>query len=363
MKKLLLIGFTKFMYMPYMNFYLDTLHSSPIEIHVIKWSRDHEPDISLGYDDIVVHDFKCVQLDETLKLGKIPSFLKFRSFVRKVLYDHCFDKIIVMHSLPAVLIVDSLLKDYADRFIFDYRDYTYENFLLFKKAIEKLTMASYATFVSSDAFRKVLPKLDKIYTSHNLLIDSLEHRCEAKEINLMKPPVRIAFWGLIRQERINRALIESLGNDSRFELHYYGREQATALALKELVAKKKLNNVFFHGSYQPSDRYVFATQTDIIHNLYENDKGMQKAMSNKYYDAIIFRIPQICNIGSYMGNKVEVEGVGCTLDPFECGFANQLAQYCQEYNRSLFEKNCDKACEKVVDEFLKGQHIIKQFTE
>ena len=108
MKQLLLIGFTKFMYMPYMNFYLDTLHSSPIEIHVIKWSRDHEPDISLGYDDIVVHDFKCVQLDETLKLGKIPSFLKFRSFVRKVLYDHCFDKIIVMHSLPAVLIVDSL---------------------------------------------------------------------------------------------------------------------------------------------------------------------------------------------------------------------------------------------------------------
>lgn len=243
--KILLIGFSKITYMPYLNFYLSVLEGTGAVIHIIKWNRDNTSDVSLDQDKIVVHEFDCKQLDEASRLQKIPNFVKFRHFTQRVLHDQVFDRIIVMQSLPAVLLADILLNEYANRFILDYRDYTYEDFGAFKSIIGKLVKASYATFVSSDAFRDALPKLDKVYTSHNLLVDSLAHR-DAHPVRLQsRLPIRVAFWGFIRHEKINEELIRKLGEDTRFELHYYGREQQTAWNLKALVEKKQFSNIFF----------------------------------------------------------------------------------------------------------------------
>ena len=86
-------------------------------------------------------------------------------------------------------------------------------------------------------------------------------------------PLRIAFWGFIRHKEVNISLLNRFGNDKRFELHYYGNEQATAAAMKEHIAEKDIKNVFFHGEFRPEERYEFIKNTDIIHNLYdvEND--------------------------------------------------------------------------------------------
>ena len=226
-----------------------------------------------------------------------------------------------------------------------------------------MVKASYATFVSSDAFRDALPKLDKVYTSHNLLIDSLAHR-DAHPARLQsRLPIRVAFWGFIRHEKINEEIISKLGEDTRFELHYYGREQQTAWNLKALVEKKQFSNIHFHGTYLPEERYAFAAQTDLIHNMYENDVGTQKAMGNKYYDGIIFRIPQVCNIGSYMGTRVAEEGIGIILDPFEQLFSEHLYEYYSSIAWDSFIENCDLALKRVVDEYASGKQIIRYFIE
>ena len=363
MKKLLIVGFTKLSYMPYLNFYLEALGDAQTEIHVVSWRRDSEKDIKYRNSRIILHEFVRDQEDQIAKIKKVSNFIRYRSFVISLLNKMRFDKVIVLHTLPAVLIADKLLRRYCGRFILDYRDYTYEDLGAFKSVIGKLVKASYATFVSSDAFRDALPKLDKVYTSHNLLVDSLAHR-DAHPARLQsRLPIRVAFWGFIRHEKINEELIRKLGEDTRFELHYYGREQQTAWNLKALVEKKQFSNIFFHGTYLPEERYAFAAQTDLIHNIYENDAGMQKAMSNKYYDGIIFQIPQLCTAGSYMGERAEKDGVGCALDPFADEFVDQLVRYYQEYDRSQFEANCDRACERVVSEFKKGQDIIREFAE
>lgn len=363
MKKLLIVGFTKLSYMPYLNFYLEALGDTQTEIHVVSWRRDSEKDLKFWNSRIIVHEFVRDQEDQIAKIKKVSNFIKYRLFVISLLNKMRFERVIVLHTLPAVLIADKLLRRYCGRFILDYRDYTYEDFGAFKSVIGKLVKASYATFVSSDAFRGALPKLEKVYTSHNLLTDSLAHR-DAHPAQLQnRLPIRIAFWGFIRHEKINEEIIRKLGGDTRFQLHYYGREQRTAWNLKALVEKNQFSNVFFHGTYLPEERYTFAAQTDLIHNMYDNDAGTQKAMGNKYYDGIIFRIPQLCTAGSYMGKRVEEDGVGCALDPFEDEFADRLIHYYQGYDRNQFEANCDRACEKVVKEFEEGQQIIKRFAE
>lgn len=359
MKKLLILGFTKLAYMPYMNFYLEALKGEEVEVHVVSWRRDEEPDVPMEDTSITVHEFKCAQLDEVAKIKKISSFLKYRAFVKAVLKKTSFDRIIVLHTLPAVLVADILLAKYRNKFILDYRDYTYEGFLPFKKLIGSLTKASYATFVSSDAFRECLPKLEKVHTSHNLLVDSLQHRDVRDSKEREHKPIRMAFWGFIRHEEINAEIIRKLGNDPRFELHYYGREQQTALNLKQLVRGENYANVVFHGSYQPIDRYAFAAETDLLHNIYENDETMGRAMPNKYYDGIVFRIPQVCMTGSYMGQRVTKDGVGAVLNPYDSGFVDELATYYDKIDWRLFDQACNKATAQIFEEYQKGKETIR----
>ena len=79
------------------------------------------------------------------------------------------------------------------------------------------------------------------------------------------------------------------------------------------------NNIFFHGEYNPEDRYEFVKNTDILDNIYLNPNTLL-AMGNKYYDGIIFRIPQVGFKEAFMTKMSTSKGVGVALDPWDDGF-------------------------------------------
>ena len=357
--KILLIGFTKIRYMPYMHFYLDQIDLTAHDVHVLFWNRDKKKDDKIN-EHITYHELTYYQEDEVAKINKIKGFLIYRSFALKTLKKGKFDFVIVMHSLPGILIERYLLRNFSGKYIFDYRDQTYEKFSVFRKCVDRLVENSYATFVSSDAFRKILPSVEKIYTSHNFINDSLLHRYKMTEKN--SSPIRIAFWGFIRHEGINKQIISSLANDERFELHYYGREQATAIALKKHAAAIGARNIFFHGEYQPEDRYSFAKETDIIHNIYSNTEPpfTVNAMGNKYYDGLIFCLPQLCITGSFMGDAVMSANIGLACDPYQSDFADNVWAYYQDLEIDLFSSNCEKELDRVMKEHEQGSEIIKK---
>lgn len=358
--KILIMGFTKIKYMPYMNFYLNNINRAEHEVHILYWNRDLQSEDLTKYQGCVFHEFRCYQEDDVSKFSKINSFAKYRKFAKNLLTSKNYGFIFVLHSLTGVLVADVLKKQYHDRYIFDYRDSTYEGLAPFKKVVASITRNAYATFVSSDAFRRFLPEdcRDRIYTSHNLLLDSLEHRDEKMLYGIPSDKIRIAFWGLIRHEEINKEIIRKIVADSRFELHYYGREQQIALNLKAYASELNATNVFFHGEYTPEQRYEFVRQTDIIHNIYY-DANTMLAMGNKYYDGLIFRLPQICMPGSFMGECVERSGVGCLCNPYENAFIDDVYEYYISLNQESFSKACDIELERVMTECAKGQKIIK----
>lgn len=359
--KILLMGFTKMKYMPYINFYLDNINGEENEVHILYWNRDLKDEELASYQDCVLHEFQCYQEDDVAKFSKIKSFGKYRSFAKKLLKHENFDFVFVLHSITGVLVIDVLKKYYTNKYILDYRDSTYEAFSPFMKCVATLTRHSYATFVSSDAFRRFLPEdcKEKIYTAHNLLTDSLSHRDEKIVHEIPSDKIRIAFWGFIRNEELNRNVIKRLCNDERFELHYYGREQQVALNLKAYSAELKATNVFFHGEYRPAERYEFVRQTDIIHNIF-NDNNMMLAMGNKYYDGVIFRIPQICMKGSFMGDCAARARVGFLLDPISDSFANDIYVAYRNMDVITFREHCDKELQRVLEEVAIGNAIIQQ---
>lgn len=361
--KILIMGFTKIKYMPYMNFYLDNINKDIHEIHILYWNRDMQSENLEKYQGYTFHEFRCYQEDDVSKVSKISSFLKYRRFAKRVIKEEKFDYLLVLHSLPGVLIADVLKKVYCKKYIFDYRDSTYESFPPFKNLVATITRNSDATFVSSDAFRRFLPEdcKEKIYTSHNLLLDSLQHRDDKALYGIPSPKIRIAFWGFIRNEEVNKEIICKLCNDERFELHYYGREQQVAFNLKKYSNELGAKNVFFHGGYTPEQRYEFVRQTDMIHNIY-NDNNAMLAMGNKYYDGVIFRIPQICMQGSYMGECVEKAGVGVLCNLCD-DFSDTIYDYYSNLDMEDFYKNCDLEKERIMEEYDFGTETIKRIAE
>lgn len=356
--KILIIGPGKMKYMPYIHFYLDNIVWQSNEIHVVYWNRDERDEDLLKFEGLHLHEFRKFMVNDAPLNTKLRHFYSFRKYCIKILKQFGFDFIIVLHSIPAVVLYDWLTKHFKGRYIFDYRDSTYEpRVAFFKKMVGDIIRNSKVSFTSSDGFREYFPTdcNKKVITTHNLLEESLCHRDYEKTPSKR---IRIAFWGFIRHVEINKYLQDRIGNDPRFELHYYGREQIDALKLKEYAVQNGYSNVYFHGEYKPADRYSFVENTDIIHNIYL-DTNMLRAMGNKYYDGIIFRIPQVCFPGSQMSKMCNNAHVGISLDPRAEDFCDKLFDYYSSINRDLFNNACDKELTRILDEYNHGVNIIK----
>ena len=249
-------------------------------------------------------------------------------------------------------------KRFKEKFIYDYRDSTYENISVYKSLVKKLVRCSHTTFVSSKGFKKYLPESRKIKFTHNILAEDFEWLKAHKPEKNVSEKIRIGFWGFLREEAVNLKIIEKISQDARFELHYYGREQKTARYLKQYVADNGIKNVFFYGEYEPTEKYDFLKNTDIIHNIYSGDK-MLSATSNKFYDGVLFKRPQICMPGSYMGKCVNDEKIGITVDPCDNDFTDKIYDYYESIDKDAFSKNCDKLLAEIIKEQEQAVSVIK----
>ena len=355
--RILIMGFTKLKYMPYLKFYTDIIDKEKNSVDVLVWNRDGKEDI-LPEAGINLIEFNRAQQDEVAKFRKITSFLKYRSFAKRVLTETKYDFVIILHTLPAVLVRDILKKNYQGRYILDYRDYTFEKVPVYRQWIAQLVNCSVATFVSSNAFRKYLPSVDKIYASHNILLDSLKHRDVKQDWN--SQCVRIRYWGLIRYADTQIELIRHIANDPRFEMHFHGREQGECKRILDYCQENNVSNVYFHGEYTPEERYQFAAETDLIQNVQDFDSITENAISNKFYDGAIFYIPQICSDKSYMGKCLEKYSIGLSCSVYDENIADKLYDYCTNINVAEFKKKCDAFMEEILKEYESGIGFIKQ---
>ncbi len=357
--KILMIGMAKVKYMPYLNFYLDNIPRENNEIHLVYWNRDLKEEDLSKYKDISFHEFKCYQEDDVSKTSKITSFIKYRRFVKKVLKTEKFDFVITMQSITGVLLLNILKKHFKGKYIFDYRDMTYEKFSFFKNAVNKLAEISSVTFISSEGFSRFFTEENKckILNSHNILLDSLNHRIQTPP-EKKDDKIRVIYWGLIRHKEINKRIISKISADDRFELHYYGREQQLALDLKEYTKEISAKNIFFHGEYNPEDRYEFTQKADLLHNIMTSDNA-KFSMTNKYYDGLTFCVPQLAKKGAFMAKCITDAGIGIECDPNDDDFLETIYNYYSNLNYDEFINNCNKELDRVMQEYNQASQRIK----
>ena len=82
-------------------------------------------------------------------------------------------------------------------------------------------------------------------------------------------------------------------------------------------------------------------------------------MGNKYYDGIIFRIPQICMQGSFMGKCASKGEIGMECNPYDNDFCDKIYSYYQKLNWQSFYENCNKELQKIYKEYSDGAAFIR----
>lgn len=345
---------------PYAFPYFDAFLKQGVNVSALVWIRDGQKDCSVDERVRIVHYDRYLK-DTTHPIKKIPAFLDYRRFILQELSKKSYDFIVVFGAQFAVLLGDVLLRRFRDKYIYDMRDLSYERFAIYRKIVAKIVHHSACVFVSSDGYRQFLPKSSKIFTTHNIRTEDLDHIGARGIKHPGHLPLRISYWGCVREKELNKKIISILGNDARFFIQYYGADNDITNELNEFIKNSHITNVEFYGIYSPNDRYSFAQKTDILHNIYSsNTPSMSLAMGNKYYDGLIFQIPQMCSTATQMGSLVEKNKVGIAIDINDNNIGDKIISYYNSIDWTQFGESCQSTFSEVYSEYQTTNKVLAE---
>lgn len=343
-----MIGVFSFLSLRYAQFaykYTNILDEQGIDYEFVFWNRDglQNP----GKSNWISYDYTMDSFQPFLK--KIWGFISFSKYMRKIIKEKKYDKLIVLTTQTAIPLFDILLKSYKSKYIYDYRDVTYENIGIYRKLVNKLVCNSCFTAISSMGFKRNLKDSHKFVISHNTRVFELNHIEKTKSSK-----IRVVYWGMIRQLEFNCKICDLFSKDNRFQLVYHGAGYHKELF--DYCKSMGYENISITGAYALEDIDEFATNTDIILNCYENDKKQRLAMTVKFYDSIRYQRPMLVTEGSYMGRIVKDKGLGWVID---FNNKNCLDALIEKYTYLELE-NLEDNMELTMDEIKKDDQVFKK---
>lgn len=326
-------------YCPYLARYIERLEELKVSYRVLFWNRGN---FKLDLPNNYVW-YNSPSDEGASKIKKAVDFIGFRRWIIKQLSKKRTDKLILLSTLTAVLLFDKLKKyDY----IFDIRDYSYENISVFKKIEKQIIKNSYFTAISSKGFMKFLPKYNYVI-AHNF---NRNEMIECPKFAKKQLPLKIVWNGTVRFFDFQKKYLDALKNDERFQLVYHGA--GTDLEkYKDYCSKNEIYNVVFTGPYNNKEKYNLLKDADILNNCYGGKDGDQLrfAISNRYYDGLIYHIPQLVETSGYKASVTNKCHVGIALDAGE-SFADSLFNYYNSLSESDFDVACTKALKNIIKE-------------
>ena len=355
--KVLIVGFFTKTYMPYLNIYEKILNQKNISYDVVCFDRDATCE-SKKIDNMYIFSHKTT----ANRLAKLLPVFRYGRYIKKILKSDNYDKIIVLTTMPGMLMYRTLLNKYKNRYIFDYRDYTYEKYSFFKKRVNKIIDSSYATFISSDGYKRYFNNQENIYVCHN--ISNIDDKVKIVDDLKNKKKLTIGFLGYVRYFDVNSKLISDFKNDKKYSISYIGTPFSDC-DLETFCKDNNIKNVTLIGKYNNDEKAKFYKNIDLINSIYSlTSAEVKPAIPNRLYDAALFKKPIIVNDGTYLSEVVKKYSLGLIVKPFDENIKDSVEKYISEFDKELFTKKCDEFLKniekdqqnmnKIINEFLRG---------
>ena len=329
---------------PYAKKYMSILTELGIEYDLIGWRRDEEA-YYRGMNVFMYEGRSAGRYSSVL--SKIAPALGYRRFVKLVVKKRGYDRLIILTTQTALLISDVLLKKYRGKYIFDYRDKSYEYIKPYSMLVNALIAASMETVISSEWFADNLTDKKKYILAHNLQKEFLSYRkseCVKKNDG---EKLIAGYIGALRSYEYHKWLIDCFKNDKRFDFHIYGCGDDVE-RLKEY--SKRLDNIFIHGAYLESEKYDIMESFDIMCYNYPYSYVNDGAVANKYYDSLIMKKPMFVNSKTVLGRFIAENQMGVAVEENKFDICDKIYAWYIKFDPAEFVRTCDMYLDKYIEE-------------
>ena len=270
---------------------------------------------------------------------KALHYMKFRGFAKKYLKEGNYDFIVTWNMLTGMMFGHFLKKKFKGKYCLNIRDIgTSGNAVLKLAQNVAIRNCAFAT-VSSPAFEKYLPKHEYLFMQS--LNTSLLEKCQAhKKLKEKDEVINITYIGYVCYYDNCYKIIDSLCNDKRFKLRFYG--EGTNL-IKEYAESIGAKNVVVKGRFRIEETPDLIQDSDIIYNLYGNENiNLRTALSIKLYYAIYLHVPILVCENTYMKEIADELGIGITVKEMDSGFGDYLYDKYHQFDQTAIDKNCNE---------------------
>lgn len=336
--KVAIIAFSNLKFSPYILPYVKVLKGVNAEIELIYPNRSN---IDEKFDD-----GKLISVNWNPSKSKVVNFLSFRNAVIKQLSAVKYDFVIVLTTFPAVLLGGFLGRKYKNRYLVDVRDFTYENNKIFYHLEKKALKNAALRVISADGFKNFLPKGEYLFCPNiSATYAAGENHCALNP----DTPITISYVGTIAYKEQCRKLIDLVISDNRFAFYFYGNEIGDD-TMKQYVDSLDCDRIKYFGEYKPEEKPNILEQTDILFNVYGNDRPLLKyALSNKLYDSMYYKKPLLVSPDTDMKKETrefsfaidldEAKDLNAAYDWYKKIDVNEFEKYADAYLANIFEQN------------------------
>ena len=355
MKKIAILSCVNIKHMSLISLYTDVLKKNNVEYDIIymdKYGEDEDIDCANKYRYTNKINQKWPSIFKKIK------YMMYYPYATKILKRNNYDFIIVWNDLAIFMFADFLRKNFPKRYSLNVRDNMYYDIPRYKKMYERCFTNSAFNTVSSKGYLEYLPKESQYIQINSLNLSVLQGMQIHTGLRNIGEPIRIGFIGYVRYYERNKQMLSLFANDSRFEMHYYGKN---ANILKNYAELNNIKNAVFHDSFPVNETGKYLEKIDIINNLYGNDElNVRKAISIKFYHAMYSRIPILVNTETYIGELAHEVGIGFYVKNIDEIMKNELYNWYHSLDFKEIEANCKKFLDNAIKENNELELLIQE---
>lgn len=338
-------------YAPYVRIYTKILDELHAEYAIISWNRegDDKPE-GLQYD------VPCAKGHGSAGWKAYKGYIK---FIKKTIKEQGFERIIVFGPQMTCMLSAYLLQHFRGRYMIDYRDLSIEQKRGFKQLFAVMLKFSRANVISSPGFKRCLPKRD-YYLSHNFDINAVKAAFEenvAGSFGVGKE-IEVLTIGAIRDYSSNIEVVKALGNKKGIAVSFVGKGSA-ADRIAEYCKKDGIENVKFTGFYQKHEEAGYVKNATFMNIFYPRIITHDTALSNRFYNSLIYRKPMIVTKNTTQGDYAERYGVGLALETTEA-LADKMQEFLKQ-DYAAYSERCDSLLSEFINDYNEFYGAVKQF--
>lgn len=335
---------------PYVRIYTKLLEKYGVKFDIISWNRDgkDEPE-GFQYSE---------QLNVNNGSAGYRAYRRYISFIKETIKREEYDKLIVFGPQLTCLLGVYLLR-WKGKYIIDYRDLSIEQKPGLKQLYTYLTKFSFANVISSPGFKKCLPNYSYV-VSHNFDADQVRKSLQSISKNGFNDNdgIDILTIGGIRDYSSNIEIVKSLANQEGIKCRFVGKG-AASVKIEEYCKDNAIINVFFHGFYKKEEEPSFIEDATFLNIFYPRIITHDTAMSNRFYNSLLFKRPMIVTKNTTQGDYAEQFGLGVVID--NCShLSEKLVDFLQQ-GYDEYVSRCNQLLKLFLEDQLLFEDCIKSF--